>query len=55
MVTIVTNPEDKRTDKEDHGGEGIGEVKTNKLKVTIGKDKISINKPSQSRSCLFDQ
>jgi len=35
VVTIVTNPEDKRTDKEDHGGEGIGEVKTNKLTESI--------------------
>lgn len=35
MVAFVTNPEDKRTDKEDHSGKGIGEVKTNKLTKSI--------------------
>lgn len=35
MVAIVTNPEHKRTDKEDHSGKGIGEVKTDKLTESI--------------------
>lgn len=35
VVAISTNPEYKRTDKEDHSGKSIGEVKTNKLTESI--------------------